>query len=86
MKRENFMLNISQHFLIAFTTSLLAAFTTTAGIYVIRRYENWGRKNIVYFTCFAAGILISASFLHIIPKAFTMNKSGPMLDPYFEVP
>jgi len=23
--------------------------------------------------CFAAGVLISASFLHIIPKSFSMN-------------
>lgn len=27
--------------------------------------------------CFAAGVLISASFLHMIPKAFSMNPQAP---------
>ncbi len=30
-----------------------------------------------YFLCFAAGVLIAASFLHIIPKAFSMNAHAP---------
>ncbi|MEX2481870.1 MAG: ZIP family metal transporter, partial [Gammaproteobacteria bacterium] len=29
--------------------------------------------NTTYFMCFAAGVLIAASFLHIIPKSFEMN-------------
>jgi zinc and cadmium transporter len=28
--------------------------------------------------CFAAGVLISASFLHIIPKSFSMNPQAPV--------
>ena len=44
--------------------SSLAALVTTIGIYVIRRFERWGRDNISYFICFAAGVLISVSFLH----------------------
>ncbi|MFZ0484252.1 MAG: ZIP family metal transporter [Desulfobacterales bacterium] len=50
---------------------------TSTGIYVIRRYEQWGRKNTIYFICFAAGVLISVSFLNIIPKAFAMNSNAP---------
>jgi len=61
----------------AFGASVLAAFVTSIGIYVIRRYEKWGRENTIYFVCFAAGVLISVSFLHIIPKAFSMNPSAP---------
>lgn len=57
--------------------SSLAALVTTIGIYVIRRFEGWGRDNITYFICFAAGVLISVSFLHIIPKAFSMNSNAP---------
>lgn len=53
--------------------SLLAACVTTLGIYVIRHFEAWGRRNTTYFACFAAGVLISVSFLHIIPKSFGMN-------------
>jgi zinc and cadmium transporter len=50
----------------ALGTSSLAAIVTTTGIYVIRRFERWGRENTIYFICFAAGVLISVSFLHII--------------------
>ena len=57
----------------AFGASLLAALVTSMGIYVIRQFQQWGRKYSIYFVCFAAGVLISVSFLHIIPKAFSMN-------------
>jgi zinc transporter ZupT len=62
----------------ALGASSLAASVTTLGIYVICRFERWGRKNTIYFICFAAGILISVSFLHIIPKAFSMNADAPI--------
>jgi len=62
----------------ALSASSLAAIVTTVGIYVIRRFEPWGRRNTIYFVCFAAGVLISVSFLHIIPNAFSMNANAPM--------
>jgi len=62
----------------ALGASSSAAIVTTVGIYVIRRFERWGRKNTIYFICFAAGVLISVSFLHIIPKAFSMNAHAPI--------
>jgi len=65
------------HFSTALGASLLAGLVTTIGIYVIRHFEAWGRKNTTYFSCFAAGVLISVSFLHIIPKAFDMNSHAP---------
>jgi ZIP family zinc transporter/zinc and cadmium transporter len=61
----------------ALGASLVAALVTAIGIYVIRRYEAWGRKYSIYFVCFAAGVLISVSFLHIIPKSFEMNPHAP---------
>lgn len=60
------------------SASLLAACVTTAGIYVIRYFEPWGRRNTTYFACFAAGVLISVSFLHIIPTAFAMSPRAPV--------
>jgi len=62
----------------ALGASSLAALVTCAGIYVIRHFERWGRNNSIYFICFAAGVLISVSFLHIIPKAFSMNPNAPI--------
>lgn len=57
----------------ALGASTLAALVTAIGIYTIRYFEAWGRRYNIYFVCFAAGVLISVSFLHIIPKAFEMN-------------
>jgi ZIP family zinc transporter/zinc and cadmium transporter len=54
----------------ALGASLLAALVTAIGIYTIRHFDAWARKNIIYFVCFGAGVLISVSFLYIIPKSF----------------
>lgn len=61
----------------ALFTSSMAAVVTCLGIYTIRRFSGWGQRNTTYFICFAAGVLISASFLHIIPEAFGMNPRAP---------
>ena len=58
--------------------SLLACGVTTTGIHVISRYEQWGRDHCAYFMSFAAGVLISVSFVHIIPKSFQMNDMAPV--------
>ena len=65
------------HFWVAFAASLLAACVTTAGIYVVRYVEAWGKRNTTYFACFAAGVLVSVSFLHIVPTAFAMTPHAP---------
>lgn len=57
--------------------STLACVVTTIGIWVISRHESVGRQYSAYFMCFAAGVLISVSFLHIVPKALGMNVSAP---------
>ncbi|WP_150303231.1 ZIP family metal transporter [Pseudomonas saliphila] len=61
----------------AFGASALAALVTGIGIYTIRRFEEWGRRYSIYFVCFAAGVLISVSFLHIIPKSFELSPFAP---------
>ena len=60
------------------SASLLACVVTTVGILVISRYERLGREDSAYFMSFAAGVLISVSFMHIIPKSFGMNTAAPM--------
>jgi len=62
----------------ALGTSTLAALVTSLGIYTIRRFTDWGQRNTTYFMCFAAGVLIAASFLHIIPKSIAMNPNAPI--------
>ena len=65
-------------FLTALIASLIAALVTAIGIYTIRHFEAWGRKYSIYFVCFASGVLISVSFLHIIPKSFGMSEQAPV--------
>ncbi|MDD2467004.1 MAG: ZIP family metal transporter [Desulfobulbus sp.] len=62
----------------ALATSVCAALVTSLGIYTIRYFEAWGRRNTTYFMCFAAGVLISATFLHMIPKSIMMNPKSPV--------
>ncbi|HDD61038.1 MAG TPA: hypothetical protein ENF22_00735 [Chloroflexi bacterium] len=64
--------------LLLFSASLVACLVTTIGIFVINKYGEWGSTNVVCFMSFAAGVLISVSFLHIIPKSFAMNKEAPV--------
>lgn len=65
-------------FLAVIIASFLACAVTTIGIYIISRYERWGKEHSAYFMSFAAGVLISVSFMHIIPKSFEMNTSAPV--------
>lgn len=65
-------------FWMTFAASAAAGLVTTAGILAVRRYEAWARRNTTYFACFAAGVLIAVSFLHIVPKSFAMTPQAPV--------
>lgn len=69
---------LNDRFWIPLGASMLAASVTSAGIFAIRRFEAWGKQNTIYFISFAAGVLISASFLHIVPKSITMATRAPV--------
>jgi len=69
---------IDNTFLAVAFASFLACGVTTIGIYIISKYEQWGREYAAYFMCFAAAVLISVSFIHIIPKSFKMNSAAPV--------
>ena len=69
---------ITNTFFAVLFASTLACLVTTIGIYIIAKYEKWGNQNVVYFMSFAAGVLISVSFMHIIPKSIGMNFRAPI--------
>lgn len=58
--------------------SFFACVSTTIGIFIIWKYKEWGKRNVVYFMSFAAGLLIAVSMLHIIPESFEMTVSAPI--------
>ncbi|MFP3852939.1 MAG: ZIP family metal transporter [Anaerolineales bacterium] len=64
-------------FIAVLLASFMACAVTTAGILVIGRHRDWANRNAAYFMSFAAGVLIAVSFIHIIPKCFTMNPEAP---------
>jgi ZIP family zinc transporter len=61
-----------------FAASIFAALITSLGISVIRRYGDWVTRNSLYFACFAAGVLITVSFLHIVPKSLSLSPQAPL--------
>ncbi|HDQ26110.1 MAG TPA: ZIP family metal transporter [bacterium] len=65
-------------FFMVMAATCTACVITTTGIYVINRFADWGRKNAIYFIAFAAGVLITVSFLRVIPKSFQMNSFAPI--------
>jgi zinc transporter ZupT len=58
--------------------SSLACAVTTLGIIAISKHGRWARERSAYFMSFAAGVLISVSLMHIIPKSFEMNARAPI--------
>lgn len=64
--------------ILAIIFSFIACISTTIGIFIIWKYKEWGKRNVVYFMSFAAGLLIAVSLLHIIPESFELNSSASL--------
>jgi len=58
--------------------SFLAAAVTTSGILAISRFPDWVARNAVFFRAFAAGTLVTVSFLHLIPESLELNSASPV--------
>jgi ZIP family zinc transporter/zinc and cadmium transporter len=56
--------------------SFIAGFSTVGGIYLVLLKENWAKKNNIYLVSFAAGVLLAASFIDILPEAIELTKSA----------
>jgi zinc transporter ZupT len=50
---------------------------TSAGIFVISKYELWAQRYAAHIKSFAAGMLITITFAHIIPRSFQMQEIAP---------
>lgn len=58
---------------LALSVSLVAAAVTVGGILAVRARERWVQSHRAMLTAFAAAILLTISFLHLIPEAFEEN-------------
>lgn len=55
---------------------LLAGLATFAGIFLVVKKEKWVNNNLIYLLSFSAGILLSFSFIHLLPEAVGQTKLG----------
>lgn len=69
---------VSMNFVSALLTSLLAAGVTGLSIMAITRFQGWANRQISYFISFAAGVLVSVSFLHLVPESLRINPQAPL--------
>jgi len=54
----------------------LAGLATLLGIFLIVKKKNWAEKNLIYLISFSAGILLSFSFLHLLPEAIALSPNA----------
>lgn len=57
--------------------SLIACIVTFAGIWAVRSRSPWAERNSSYFVSSAAGVIVSVSLVHIIPKSISMSPIAP---------
>jgi len=52
----------------------IAGIATILGMLFILYYERWAKRNLIYMMSFAAGLLLGAAFINIIPESLSLNK------------
>lgn len=65
-------------FFVTLVASLSAAVFTAIGIFAIRRFERWAIDNTTHFVCAAAGVLLGASILHLVPRSLQLTARAPI--------
>lgn len=61
---------------LALAVSVVGAVVTIGGIFAVRLREDWVQAHRAMLTAFAAGVLLTVSFLHLIPEAFEENTAA----------
>ena len=56
--------------------ALSAMVVNTLGIFTIYKNKQWAEKNLEYFICFAAGVLISSPLIMAFPEAVEKNSKA----------
>jgi zinc and cadmium transporter len=69
---------VGENFFISISAGIIAAVITTGGILTVRRFARWAERSSTYFMCFAAGVLLAVSFLHLMPRSLAMNTQAPI--------
>ncbi len=63
----------------AILVSLIAASVTTLGLVGVLLASRWTQARLGLFAAFAAGALVTAALLHLMPEALSLSRHGPVL-------
>jgi ZIP family zinc transporter/zinc and cadmium transporter len=53
--------------------STIAGLSTIFGTFLVRKYNNWTKRNSIYLISIAVGALLANSFFHLIPEASALS-------------
>lgn len=56
--------------------SLLAMFAALCGTFLVLKFSDWSRKNSILLIGFAAGVMLSIAFVHLLPEAVEHNPNS----------
>ncbi|MEA5000457.1 MAG: ZIP family metal transporter [Endomicrobiaceae bacterium] len=56
--------------------SLLAMLSALIGTFLVLKFTDWSRKNSILLIGFAAGVMLSIAFFHLIPEAVESNSDA----------
>ncbi len=70
---------LSGNELIVLFYGTLAGLATLLGILLIKQTRDWALKNSNYLNSFAAGLLLSLVFFHLMPEATTLSDIAPQI-------
>lgn len=49
--------------------SLIVGMSTIGGVYLVKYFGDWTKRNSLYFISFAGGVLVATAFLELLPEA-----------------
>ncbi len=58
--------------------SLIAGAATLLGTWLVFRREEWAEKNSIFLISFAAGVMLTLSFSHLIPESLELFPHAPI--------
>ncbi len=61
----------------ALVASLIAAAVTTLGIATVWRFHDWATRYDAILSAFAAGILLAAALIHVLPESIELTDAAP---------
>ena len=62
----------------ALVASLIAACVTTLGIATVWRFHDWATRYDAILSAFAAGILLAAALIHVVPESLELTDQAPL--------